>query len=129
MKLTQPLIITTRLLPGVQIGDGFVSIEEHGYSSDDRIVWKYYIDGPDWEYSDHNLKSEVGGETLQEGLALVLSSLESAVRLYEYNGLEMDDDDRNVRMFPDYVTLWASRHSCKISMLWMELDESELISD
>jgi hypothetical protein len=122
MKLTSPVIITPRLLPGLHIGDTFVSIEFGNETSDERIRYHYYLDGPDWSHESDDLTSGVGGGSLQEGLSSLLSFLGAFAEAIQYstNGRESE----NLDLFPEHVRDWASANSDEIGMLSCELEET-----
>lgn len=123
MTLREPVCITSRLLPGVRVGDASISIEECGATNDGRTRYKYYIDTPAFEYEGSDLKSGVGNGTLQSGLASLLSFLSAAAESYSYQqrtGRAGDNSD----LFPAHVTEWAYQHSDELGMLACELDET-----
>lgn len=130
MTLNQPFEITSRLLPGVKIGnDSFISIEFAGETPDGRARYRYYIDTPSFDYSKQDLKSGVGGGSLQSGMESLLSFLGAfaEARAYEdRTGRESENSD----LFPDELASWAVEHSDEFSMLQCELSESpDLITD
>ena len=128
MQLTSPIIITPRLLPGVRVGEGFVSIEYGGVQAG-RQVYKYYIDvGPD-SYSNNDLSSGVGGGTLQDGLSSLMSFLSACAESYNYEQ-RTGRTGENTELFPAWVAEWASANSDELSMLGLELEEGgELIQE
>ena len=80
MKLKDPIIITARLLPGVRIGNAFVSIE---YSprpgKEGRTRYLYHIDLPGGgSYHGDDLQSGCQGGNLQQGMESLLSFLSAA---------------------------------------------------
>lgn len=125
MQLTSPIIITARLMPGVKVGDSFISI---GYSKRPTTEGRPYrfqcfIDTPEFEYDDHELQSgrfSSGG--LQDGLVSLLSFLGAAAESYRYemSGRKSDNSD----LFPPHVMEWAYQHSSEIDMLRCEIEET-----
>jgi len=131
MKLNQPFLISPRLLPGVKVGDAFISIEIERVTNSGRLVYRYYIDGPGFEHTGNDLKSGVGNGDLQSGMESLLSFLCAAAESYGYLGCKYSDDpDDNCSLFPEKVTEWAYQNSDEISSLQCELEEREdLIED
>lgn len=72
MILHTPFQITARLLPGVKVGTGWISIEFAGPTDDGRTRYQYHIDTPKFEHSASDLKSGVGGGSLQDGMVSLL---------------------------------------------------------
>lgn len=121
MTLKPPTMITARLLPGVQIGDGFISVQPLGYRDPNgRMVWRYYIDLPKGEYAAQDLKTHEG---TQGTLATLLTFLSAAAESYGYRqrtGQRAENED----LFPDAIVAWAHQNSDEISMLAFELEET-----
>ena len=108
LKIKQPCIITARLLPGIKIGDSFISIEYSERKADEgRARYRYYIDTPAFEHVNDDLQSGYGGGSLQEGLDSLLSFLQS--------GDAFDDKQ---------VAEWAQENSEELSMAQLELEET-----
>lgn len=133
MKLNAPIIITSRLLPGLRVpGHGClseISIEIAGTTSDGRLRYRYFIDSPDFEYSNDDLKSGCGNGDLQSGLASLLSFLTAAAESLSYR-LRTGRTGENEDLFPANVVEWAHLYSDELSMLQMELEENvNLIED
>ena len=124
MILHEPFKIGARLLPALQIGDGWISMEWGGFSSDHRAIGKYYIDIPAGEYTGSDLKSGVGGGSLQSMFASLLSFLGAAAESY---GFEMRTkmSGENTDLFPRPVVEWAHRNSDEIGILEREIEESD----
>lgn len=126
MKLNPPFIITARLLPGLKVGDGFISLEYDGESGG-RQRYRYHIDIPAGQFSDNELKSGVGGGDLQSGFESLLCFLTAAVESYRYRKLEWTDNpDDNMHLFPKEVVEWAYQHDMEIQMLALEIEESRI---
>lgn len=128
MQLTAPIIITPRLMAGVQIGSDFVSIEYGAITSSGRMSYRYYLDVDGKEYTGTDLKSGVGNWSIQDGLESLLSFLSAAAESYHYNGNSMKEDS-NTDLFPEWVCQWAYQHSDEIDMLALELQEKELVTE
>ena len=120
MILHEPFIITSRLLAGLKVGDSTISIAYGATTSEGRVVYHYYIDTPDWEYDASDIKSGCQGGNLLEGMSSLLSFLSAASEAYQYGG---DNDD----LFPPHVMEWCYMHSDELSMLSLEIEETETI--
>jgi hypothetical protein len=125
MKILSPCIITARLLPGVKIGDSFVSItysKRAGEGSRTRYQW--FIDTPKGEFEGHDLQSGQHGGSLQDGLESLLSFLGAAAASYAYEmrGHKCGD---NSDLFDERVNEWAYQNSDEISMLEIEIHEKQ----
>ena len=111
MNLKNPIIITPRLLPGVQIGKAFVSIEyakQPGAQGRTRFLWHIDIDKK--SFTGNDLQSGCQGGNLQEGLESLLSFLSAA--------------PYDAALFTLPVSEWARENSDEISMLAMEIEET-----
>lgn len=127
LKLREPVIITPRLLPGVDVSkDSWVSIEYAG-SDDGRTRYRYYIDGPNLEFVGVDLKSGGGGGTLQDGLRSLMSFLSAAGEAY-WAGIHGRVSD-NADLFPAPVMEWAYQNKDEIDILGMELEDALLIEE
>lgn len=125
MILTQPAVITARLLPGIKVGDTTISIA-YASASGHRMRYAYHIDNPEWEHSAEDLSSGCN-HSLQSGLASLLSFLTAAAEAYAYT-LRTGRESDNADLFPPHVTEWAYQNSDELSMLQCELqDNPELI--
>lgn len=122
MTLREPVCITSRLLPGVKIGDSHISIEFGGVTRDGRVRYRYYIDGPGLQYDNDDLKSGVGGGSLLQGLESLLSFMTAAAEAVRYNlnGGESDNSD----LFPAWVMDWCYLHDEELQMASLELSET-----
>lgn len=128
MVLHSPTAITARLLPGVKIGDAWISIEPTGREKAGRIVWTMYIDFADGTEFSCNDLSTFRHDT-QNALASCLSFLSACGEGYGYQ-LRTGRESDNADMFPANVAEWAYQNSDELSMLSMELEETEgLIED
>jgi hypothetical protein len=131
MQLTTPIIITSRLMAGVRVGDAEISI---GYSKqpgrEGCTRFLYYIDAPDCEECYANdLQSGCQGGSLQGGLASLLSFLNACAESVGY-AQRTGRKGENADLFPPDISAWAYQNSDEIGMLAMEIEESgELISE
>ena len=115
MKLHSPIIITPRLLPGVKIGDVFISITYDSDEADGRTRYRYYIDPLGPEEGLNDLQSGCQGGSLQEGLGSLLCFLSAAG-----DGADGDPDP-----FTPKIMEWCYENSDEISMLQCEIEETE----
>jgi hypothetical protein len=116
MILHQPFQISARLLPAIRIGDDWISIEFDG-ESQGRARYRYHIDFGKEYHQGNDLKSGVGGGSLQQGMASLLSFLSACAESYNCKG-------ENYDLFPPHVAEWAYQNSDEISMLQCELEET-----
>ncbi len=126
MTLHPPCIITSRLLPGIRIGNGTVSIEYHGMD-DGRTCYRVFVDAPtlgaDGTHEDTQLRSGVGGGSLQYGLASFLSFLSYELEHAQATRCSADPDDEPA-LFPPHVLDWASEYEMEIVDAAMQLEET-----
>ena len=119
MKLKNPVFITSRMLPGIQIGNAIVQLEYDG-TDDGRTVYRYTIDLKDEEgettFSGNDLKSGRGGGSLNEGFSSLLVFLAAFA-------------EGSPNLFPEGLKEWASQHINEIVMAEMEFDENILIEE
>jgi hypothetical protein len=126
MELHNPVIITPRLLAGVAIGGGFISIEYSPRMGDEgRTRYRYHIDPKNGRgYSRDDLQSGCQGGGLQEGLASLLSFLSAcgeSVNYQERTGGETE----NAELFPARIGQWCAENSDELSILGVEVEERE----
>lgn len=126
MTLREPVRISSRLLPGVQVGGAWVQLEYAGETSEGRQRYKWTIDLPDGsEFSGSDLKSGCGGGSLQSGFESLLSFLGAAAESWRYRGAEGENSD----LFPQAVVEWAAQNSDEISLLQLEMSETPGLID
>jgi len=123
IRITEPVIITPRLLPGVRVGDGLVSVQRHASrAADGRYVFSYFIDTPRGEFGGSDLTSP--RPELQEALETALTFLHdegmASLRARTYREAAYES-----HLFPREVVEWAGRHADEISMLLADLDTGE----
>ena len=125
MKLHNPFIITSRLLPGLKIGETTISFEIlDETTNDNRDICRYYIDNGDYEFSASDLKSGCGGfESIQKAAESFLDFLSAALESYHYNGNVIDQDD-NSSLFSREVLELFSGQSDEISCLRCDIEEN-----
>jgi hypothetical protein len=128
MKLHTPFAISARLMPALQVGGAWISLNLSGNQSrDGRDIYEAWIDLPDGtEHEVTDLRSGCQGGTVQEGFESLLCFLGAAAESYRYAG----GGGENVDLFPLPVVKWAAQHSDEIEMLQVEIEESPgLIED
>jgi hypothetical protein len=124
MEIHSPLCITSRLLPGVKIGEGTISIEYAG-EKDGRHAYRWFIDngnvrGQDFQGDD--LCSGIDGGSLQEGLASLLGFLGAFAEAITYQDLAEQKSDL-ADLFPAGLAEWAADNADEIGMLAFDLEE------
>jgi len=125
MKLTDPIIITPYLLPGVEIGSAFISIEYSPRAGrGGRTRYAYHIDLPNKsEHTGDDLQSGAGGGGLQDGLESLLSFLSACGESVNY-AQRTGRGGENAELFPTPVAEWAAAHTDELTLLEMELQET-----
>ena len=124
MKLYPPLIITSRLMPGLQIGNATIRLGYGARSSDNRMVYQCWIDLPDGtEHEITDLRSGRGGGDIQDGIASLLSFLRAAVES-RYWRVRTGHKGTTEYLFPPAVVDWATENSDELAMLACELEEA-----
>jgi hypothetical protein len=110
MKLSEPFLISSRLLASVRVGGAEIGIEVDGVDRDNRDVYHYVIDLPDGStHEGRDLKSGVGGGTVRDGMRSLLSFLSCGDQVSE--------------LFPPEVAEWADAHEDEIAMVAVWIDE------
>lgn len=131
MQLTSPIIITSRLMPGIQIGKSFISIEYSTRPGDShRCRYQYYLDldqdGKSIEYDADDIQSGCQGGSLADGLSSLLSFMSACGESYRYavrKGIPLDDSE-NGDLFPPDVAEWCYQNSDELSILACEIEEN-----
>ena len=114
MIVHDPFIINARLLPALKVGNGTLSLATvswaEGLSSmlGRRMKFGFYLDTPDFEYFDDNMKSGCGGCSMVEAFDGFLAFLEAAVESYNYEQRHAGYKGENTDLFPSYVVEWAA---------------------
>lgn len=122
--LTHPMMITSRLLPGVRIGDSFISVQPielgpGGY----RVT--YWIDTPDgalYSGSDITIQYFDQRDIPREAIATLVSFLSADGEVYSGSGRMGTAQPFDGYGFNVDVAAWAYGMSDELSMLAMELD-------
>lgn len=116
MKISSPLIITSRLLPGIRIGGVTVSIKYHTDQTIGRYV--FYIDLGDRSFEE-TLNSSMH-HSLQEGLESLLEFLAGfSISAMEYS--ETGHRPSDLELFPDWLLDWAVDNYTKICKMHRKL--------
>lgn len=122
MSAYDPVIITPRLLPGVRIGDAFVSVEPTGGADrQGKPAWRWYVDAPGFEASESDLH---GWGDAGEMLGTLLAFLEACAESRSY-GARTGRKGENADLFSEHVGAWAEENSDEISMRRFEIEEPE----
>ena len=124
MKIFEPCIITSRLLPGIKVDDGTVSIKYGHRDSKGRQCYVVSLDTDEIDFENHSLASGAGGGSLQEGLRSALSFMEAcgeSVNFSRRTGMTGEQED----LFPSDVAAWCARHVDELGMAVCCLEETE----
>jgi hypothetical protein len=130
ITLRDPFKISARLLPSVEINGATLSLGYGRYTRDGRMQYDVWIDLPDGtEHQITDLRSGVGGGDLKQGFTSLLSFLGAAAESYQYRVFvkreDTPDPDSNEGLFDPAIVEWAYGCSDEISMLKIEIEESE----
>lgn len=129
--VTAPMIITSRLMPGVKIVDGSVNVQIDGIASNGRVAVTYIIDfagpggerleyiGNDVRLSNIHADAELS-EQVRAGAELLLSFLEHAAECYRARMGRGQDASEAV--FSPAVDEWAYQNSDEIAMARSEFE-------
>ncbi len=119
-------------MPGVRIGDNWISLECGPSDRAGRTIYRATIDLADGtEHEITDLRSGCQGGGVQEGLESLLSFLSAAAESYAYRqhtGEATPDPDSNETLFPPAIVEWAAENADEISMLQCELEEGDFVS-
>jgi len=124
MKLQEPFIITSRLQAGLKIGDVVISMEVADVTDEGRLVYHYWIDGPDFAYENTDLKSGVGNGSLQDGFASLLAFLGSDAEKYRYSDMRYLTTDTDYCFASAPLIEWAYQNSDEINLLQAEIEQT-----
>ncbi len=129
MQLHSPIVITSRLLPGVRVGNAEVSISYASRPGDDgRTRYRWFIDlGDDYngdDFEGDDMQSGTQGGSLQSGLESLLSFLSAFGESVAYTRRTGRPSD-NADLFPAGLAEWADSNSDELSTFAMELEETE----
>lgn len=124
MTLSSPLLITSRLMPGFQVGGATVSLDCDRVDASGRMVYQVFIDLPDGtEHEITDLRSGVGGGSVRDGLSALCSFLSAAAESRAYSrhtGRKGDNED----LFPAAVVDWADQNSDEITDIGLQVEEN-----
>lgn len=107
MVIKSPMIITARLLPGIKVEDGFISLEptekrgEYG-----KPIWKWYVDIPAGEFEGDDLAGWGDHKGMMSDMLAFLGA-----------------SDYTPGLFPEPVVEWARQNTDELDMLSCELEE------
>ena len=126
--LTGPVVITSRLLPGIRVGGGEVSVEwSTRPGTDGRARCRYWIDPPKGRgYTADDLESDRGGGDLQGMLESLLGFLRAWTEALDYQD-ETGMESENADLFPvggyPSVVAWVMANADELGMIECELSE------
>lgn len=130
MKIQAPCIITSRLLPGVRIGETEVSIDYDDWRPDDhfcgqyRMHYRVCIDSPTFNYESTDQASGCGrADRLQVALSACLNFLSSCGECVNYEkstGRTIEKFD----LYPSEVAEWCAANANTLRSLASEIEET-----
>lgn len=131
MQLTSPVITTSRLMPGVAIGESTISIRYAKKPGDEgRTRYQYALDletdGKRFECIGDDIQSGCQGGSLAKGLVSLLSFMSACGESYGYSirkGIPLDESE-NGDLFPADVAKWCYMNQDELVMLSMEIEEN-----
>lgn len=129
--VTAPMIITSRLLPGVKIGDGMLSVELGGIDVDGKVIVSYALDFAGespirrLEYVGNDVRlAMVAGDTdadlIRKAASTLLAFLASDAEQANYGG----PDEGDGWAFNEAVATWALDNDHEIWEVKLAIDES-----
>lgn len=122
MSHPSPVIITPRLLWGVPLhtvpGPSWISVDVGKPGQYGRCGAAYYIDTPEWEYSNDDISGLGGPVDFLENLLCFLSAAAEAYR-YTMGGRDSDNSD----LFPPHIMEWAYLNDDELSMAQLDLTQ------
>lgn len=138
MEIRQPLCITSRLLPGVEIGGAEISIEYFGVMPNNRQAYRWFIDNVECpvmqagyygvkqtyrkDFQGDKLFAGSGWRTLQEGMESLLGFLAAFAEAIGH-GDRTGEETENMNLFPVGLEDWAVENADEIGALECELQE------
>ena len=126
MTVKAPFIITPRLLPGLQVGGAFISLDWSGRPGSDagRVRLRWYIDLADGqEFHDDDLQSGACSFSWQSMFGALLDFLSAAGEGYRFR-MSTGRESENEHLFPVAVVEWAYQYSDELSLLAWEIEET-----
>lgn len=116
--INPPLIITARLMAGMVVGTGTLSIEAIERDHEGRLVYRYAIDAPGLTYVKRDMRSGCNEQwDPKRAVEALLAYLDAVV------GTERGDD--NFTLFPKRVREWANANGDEIQMARLDLEDPE----
>lgn len=125
MELRSPVIITPRLLAGLQVGSAFISIEYQGGHSKDtkgRQLFTVFFDLGDREH-EFEVSGFGGLQPALNSAVLFFAACGEGRRFETQTGRSSENSD----LFPDWVGQWAEEASDELALYGCELEECQLI--
>jgi hypothetical protein len=123
LTLHHPLAISPRLLPGLQVPGGWLTVEPNGFSQS-RLSWTWRLDVDGHEFAGTDLSTGAQYTHDEAGyraaLGAMLSFLGAAAETYRYGSSDGDDP-----LFEESVLAWAHQNDDELSMLHAELEPDE----
>lgn len=117
-----PVAISPRMLPGVRVGDAWLSLEPTSHADHmGKPVWSWFIDGPGIDASGDDLAGWGDAGEMLGALCSFLSACAEA-RSYQTRTGRVSE---NADLFSDAVGEWAEQNSEELSMVSLELEEGE----
>ncbi len=124
MELHKPFMISSRLMPGLEIAGATLSLDTGKETSEGRTCYQVWIDLPNGtEHEITDLRSGCGGGSIQEGFKCLLSFLSAAAESRQYRE-RTGRTGENEELFPADVVDWASQNSDEIGMLQCEIEDT-----
>lgn len=117
------VLITPRLLPGIQVSGAWISLEPvNRQDGMGKPLWRWYVDLPDG--TEHSGKDLAGWGDAGEMLASLVGFLGACGESVAYgrrSGRKGELED----LFPPAVAEWADGASDELATLGCELEEEE----
>lgn len=124
MILQDPVVITSRLKPGVMIGGTEISIDWSGRPGNrGRLRAEYWIDIGEQSYHNDDLQTGCGGGSLRELLGNLLSFLSARGESVNH-GTRTGRQGENADLFPEFVGKWAAANEDALGCAQCEIEEN-----
>lgn len=118
-RIDPPLTITSRLLAGLRMeGAGTVHVEPLHRDEDGRVVYRWYVDGPNGEElgCGEDIRSGAGDDVdYRETVGNLLAFLHACAESRRYGG-------EGAALFDEIVGAWAEQYDDAIEVALLELD-------
>lgn len=129
-----PMVITPRLMPGLQVRDystgevshiSFAATERVGAGGGFyRMFWRVFFDTPEWSYTDVGLSSPL--YSAQDEAAIYWEAAESMLSFLLQAAEDYGRERLDGPLFDDErVEEWAYLHSMELTELWFLMTEEE----